>query len=58
MVAKFLDIPVQQVTYKGKPVIVEGGAIETNGKGTLITSEECLMHPSIQVRNQNFTKED
>ena len=58
MVAKFLDIPVQQVTYKGKPVIVEGGAIETNGKGTLITSEECLMHPTIQVRNQNFTKED
>lgn len=58
MVAKFLDIPVQQVTYKGKPVIVEGGAIETNGKGTLITSEECLIHPTIQVRNQNFTKED
>jgi agmatine deiminase len=58
MVAKFLNIPVQQVTYKGKPVIVEGGAIETNGKGTLITSEECLMHPTIQVRNQNFTKED
>ena len=58
MVAKFLDIPVQQVTYKGKPVIVEGGAIETNGKGTLITSEECLMHPTIQVRNQNFTKAD
>lgn len=58
MVAKFLDISVQQVTYKGKPVIVEGGAIETNGKGTLITSEECLMHPTIQVRNPNFTKAD
>ena len=42
----------------GKPVIVEGGAIETNGRGTLITSEECLMHPSIQVRNPNFTKAD
>lgn len=58
MVAKFLDIPVQQVTYKGKPVIVEGGAIETNGKGTLITSEECLIHPTVQVRNPNFTKAD
>jgi agmatine deiminase len=39
-------------------VIVEGGAIETNGKGTLITSEECLMHPTIQVRNPDFTKAD
>jgi agmatine deiminase len=29
-----------------------------NGKGTLITSEECLLHPTIQVRNKNFTKAD
>ncbi|KFF17126.1 agmatine deiminase family protein [Flavobacterium hydatis] len=57
-VADVLDIPVTQVMYKGKPVIVEGGAIDSNGKGTLLTSEECLMHPSIQVRNPNFTKED
>jgi agmatine deiminase len=57
-VGNFLNIPVTQVMYKGKPVIVEGGAIDTNGKGTLLTSEECLMHPDIQVRNPNFTKAD
>ena len=57
-VGEFLNIPVTQVMYKGKPVIVEGGAIDTNGRGTLLTSEECLMHPDIQVRNPNFTKED
>ncbi|MGO4817732.1 agmatine deiminase family protein [Flavobacterium sp. W22_SRS_FP1] len=57
-VAQFLDIPLTQVRYKGKPVIVEGGAIDSNGKGTLLTSEECLMHPDIQVRNPNFTKAD
>jgi len=57
-VADFLDIPLTQVMYKGKPVIVEGGAIDSNGKGTLLTSEECLIHPSIQVRNKNFSKED
>lgn len=57
-VAQHLNIPLTQVTYKGKPVIVEGGAIDVNGKGTLLTSEECLMHPSIQVRNQGFTKAD
>ena len=57
-VAQFLDIPLTQVMYKGKPVIVEGGAIDSNGKGTLLTSEECLMHPNIQVRNPNFTKAD
>jgi agmatine deiminase len=57
-VAEALQLPLTQVTYNGKPVIVEGGAIETNGRGTLITSEECLMHPTIQVRNPNFTKAD
>ena len=57
-VAEELNIPLTQVMYKGKPVIVEGGAIDSNGKGTLLTSEECLMHPDIQVRNPNFTKAD
>ncbi|MEN2488305.1 agmatine deiminase family protein [Flavobacterium sp. B11] len=57
-VADFIDVPLTQVMYKGKPVIVEGGAIDVNGKGTLLTSEECLMHPTIQVRNPGFTKED
>lgn len=58
LVAKHLDVYVTQVTYKGKKVILEGGALEVNGKGTLITTEECLLHPSIQVRNPGFTKED
>jgi agmatine deiminase len=57
-VATALKLPLTQVTYKGKPVIVEGGAIETNGKGTLITSEECLLHSTIQVRNPDFSKAD
>ncbi len=57
-VGEFLNIPLTQVLHNGKPVIVEGGAIDSNGKGTLLTSEECLMHPDIQVRNPNFTKAD
>jgi len=57
-VGKFLKLPVTQVVYNGKPVIVEGGAIDVNGCGTLLTSEECLMHPDIQVRNPGFTKAD
>lgn len=57
-IAEHINVPLTQVTYKGKPVIVEGGAIDVNGKGTLLTSEECLMHPTIQVRNPGFTKQD
>jgi agmatine deiminase len=57
-VASSLNLPLTPVMYKGKPVIVEGGAIDSNGRGTLLTSEECLLHPDIQVRNPGFTKED
>lgn len=57
-VADFLKIPLTSVFHNGKPVILEGGAIDVNGKGTLLTSEECLMHPDIQVRNPGFSRED
>ncbi len=58
IVSKHLNLPLTQVTFKGKPVVLEGGAIDVNGKGTLLTSEECLLHPTVQIRNKNFTKDD
>jgi agmatine deiminase len=57
-VSEALKIPLTQVVYKGKPVVLEGGALEVNGKGTMITSEECLLHPTVQVRNAGFSKKD
>jgi len=58
IVSGFLKIPLTQVRYKGRPVVLEGGAIDVNGTGTLITTEECLMDQQVQVRNPGFTKED
>ena len=40
----------------GKPFILEGGGIEVNGRGTLLTTEECYLHPTIQVRNPGLTR--
>lgn len=57
-VASFLNIPLTQVSFHGKPVVLEGGAIDVNGKGTLLTSEECLMDQKTQVRNPGFSKAD
>ncbi|MGD0251628.1 MAG: agmatine deiminase family protein [Verrucomicrobiota bacterium] len=42
--------------FDGKPVVVEGGGIEVNGRGTLLTTEECYLHPKIQVRNPGLTR--
>lgn len=58
VIAKRLKIQHVPVMYRGKPVVLEGGAIDVNGKGSLLASEECLMDRNVQVRNPGFSKED
>ncbi|MCI0708120.1 MAG: agmatine deiminase family protein, partial [Ignavibacteriae bacterium] len=53
-----LKKPIVQVKHNGRPIVLEGGSIDVNGTGTLLTTEECLMDPTVQVRNPGFTKRD
>ena len=46
------------VEYDGKEVVLEGGAIDLNGAGTILTTEECLLDSQIQTRNPQFSRED
>jgi agmatine deiminase len=48
---------VWQPVHKGRRVVLEGGSIDVNGKGTLLTTEECLLS-KVQERNPGFTRED
>jgi len=41
LIARHYDIPV---VYPG--IIMEGGSVEFNGKGTLLTTESCLLNPN------------
>ena len=43
--------------HNGRHVVLEGGSIEVNGRGTLLTTEECLLS-EVQERNPGFTKTD
>lgn len=40
----------------GKRVVLEGGSIDTNGAGLMLTTEECLLSP-IQARNPDLSRE-
>lgn len=37
------------------PLVLEGGSIHTDGEGTLLTTEECLLHPN---RNPRLSREE
>lgn len=41
----------------GRRVVLEGGSIDVNGAGTLLTTEECLQS-NVQERNPGFSKSD
>ena len=56
-VNKRLKRRVWQPQHKARRVVLEGGSIDVNGRGTLLTTEECVLS-KVQERNPGFTKED
>lgn len=53
------EIPVHVAEYRNLPLfqpgmILEGGSIDVNGQGTLLTTSSCLLNPN---RNTNLTRE-
>ncbi len=47
-----------QVEFQGKEVVLEGGAIDVNGAGTLLSTEECLLDYEVQTRNPHLSREE
>lgn len=56
--ASRLKVPFSVVEYSGRRVVLEGGSIDVNGAGTLLTTEECLLDDQVQVRNPGFSQTD
>jgi len=53
-VAKFM-INEANAKYFKNDMVLEGGSIHVNGQGTLITTEQCLLHEN---RNPHLSKDD
>ena len=56
--AQKLKLPLIPVDRNQQGVVLEGGAIDVNGQGTLLTTEECLLDAQVQVRNAGFSRQD
>jgi agmatine deiminase len=54
---ELLHLPSWTPEFQGHRVVLEGGSIDVNGRGTLITTEECLLS-QVQQRNPGLGRED
>jgi agmatine deiminase len=52
-----LALPCWQPSVGDRRVVLEGGSIDVNGQGLLLTTEECLLSP-IQQRNAGLERAD
>jgi agmatine deiminase len=50
---KLLKLPEWMPHFNKQRVVLEGGSIDTNGAGTLLTTEECLLS-EVQQRNPSL----
>ncbi len=58
MAARLLKKRLFHAEYGGKGFVLEGGGIEVNGRGTVLTTEECYLDPKIQVRNPGLGRKE
>jgi agmatine deiminase len=56
-VAELRGVPRAQPQHRGRRVVLEGGSIDVNGAGLMLTTEECLLS-DVQERNPGFGRAD
>ncbi len=56
--ARRLRLRVFPIHSRGREFVLEGGSIDVNGRGTLLTTEGCLLDPRIQPRNPGLRRKD
>jgi agmatine deiminase len=56
--AKRLDKRLFDARTNGRPFVLEGGGIDVNGHGALLTTEECYLDQKTQVRNPGLGRKE
>lgn len=58
LAARALKKRIFPAQVDGRAFVLEGGSIDVNGRGTLLTTEECLLDKKVQVRNPGLDRVD
>jgi agmatine deiminase len=56
LAAKRLKLRLFRAQSGRRDVVLEGGSIDVNGRGTLLTTEECLLDQRVQPRNPGLSR--
>lgn len=56
--AEALGIPILEAQVRGEAFVLEGGAIDVNGEGAVLTTEECLLDREQQARNPHLSQQE
>lgn len=56
--ARILSLRLFNAQCNGKDFVIEGGGIEVNGRGTLLTTEQCYLDTKVQVRNPGLGRQE
>ena len=54
--AKRLKLRIIPALLGQREIVLEGGSIDVNGRGTVLTTEECLLDQKRQVRNPGLSR--
>ncbi|MGH9788531.1 MAG: agmatine deiminase family protein [Candidatus Acidiferrales bacterium] len=57
-VARHFGFRSFSIRANGRDFVLEGGAIDVNGRGSLLTTEECLLDPRTQARNPGLSRRE
>lgn len=57
LIGEDAKLPGWQPMHNGERVVLEGGSIDVNGQGMLLTTEECLLS-DVQARNPGLSREN
>lgn len=57
-VSKRLGYELLPAGTGGRDFVLEGGSIDVNGCGTVLTTEECLLDPVVQCRNPGLGRRE